>query len=157
MRELTLLPFKWEPLAVQVLWEAYEGGSFTRFERDLSVAEFKLALVETMSQYSGFHIILDGHNPLAFIFSKYNGWILEPHVEIFPGHSARTILQGYRLFFNAVINDHGIQACLIRSREDTKPLFDKFCSEGILQDLKDLPPSMGSEDEYQYVIIKTFH
>lgn len=155
MDSMQLVAFRWEPLAIKVLWESYQNGGFPAYSRGMSEIDFIHALKDDMSQYTGFWMILSSTTPIAFGFSKYDGWAIEPHVEFFPGTPLRTIVVAYRLFFAEILKDVNIQVCLIRCYEGNKKMFDKFVKDGLMQFLRTVQYS--SQTEYQYVIAKKLH
>ena len=155
MDDLHLVAFKWDTLALSFLFEAYNNGSFSGYKRKMSEEEFLNVLKEDMAKYSGFWLILSSTTPIAFGFSKYDGWAIEPHVEFFPETSIRTIMAAYRLFFQEVLRDPNIQVCLIRCYEKNKRVFESFVKEGLMTFLRHVRYS--TETEYQYIIAKQAH
>ena len=124
---------------------ATDQSGFARELINLSTqSEFMMA--EDINEYYE-----SGQGPVAVIGAASDGWKVEPHVEFFPWATTRNKLRVTVAFFQ-MVRYRKIGACVVNSLEDSKPLFDKTASYGVIHFVGKVPNGDPRGDVYLYSI-----
>jgi len=92
-----------------------------------------------------------GAGPIAVIWIGSDGWKVEPHCVFFPWATARNKLRSTVAFFQ-MARYKKIGACVVFSLENSKPLFDKTASYGVLHFVGKIPNGDPRGDEFIYSV-----
>jgi hypothetical protein len=92
-----------------------------------------------------------GEGPVALVSVHTDGWKVEPHCEFFPWATAKNKLRVFVAFFQ-MARYKKIGACVASSLDDSKPLFDKTSSYGVLHFVGKIPNGDPRGDLYLYSV-----
>lgn len=92
-----------------------------------------------------------GQGPIALLWIGSDGWKVEPHCVFFPWATARNKLRATVAFFQ-MARYRKVGACVVFALEDSRPLFDKTASYGVLHYVGKIPNGDPRGDEYVYSI-----
>ena len=92
-----------------------------------------------------------GAGPVALVSIHTDGWKVEPHCEFFPWASAKNKLRVFVSFFQ-MVRYKKVGACVAGSLDDSKSLFDKTASYGVLHFVGKIPNGDPRGDVYLYSV-----
>lgn len=92
-----------------------------------------------------------GYGPIALFWVGSDGWKIEPHCVFFPWATTRNKLR-IIVSFLQMVRYRKIGACMVFSLDDSKSLFDKAISYGVLHYVGKIPNGDPRGDEYLYSI-----
>ena len=93
----------------------------------------------------------DGAGPIGIVWIGTDGWKVEPHSVFFSWATARNKLRSTVSFFQ-MARYRKIGACVVHSLQDSKPLFDKTASYGVLHYVGKIPNGDPRGDEFMYSV-----
>lgn len=93
----------------------------------------------------------NGSGPIGIVWIRTDGWKVEPHCVFFSWATARNKLRSTVSFFQ-MSRYRKIGACVVYSLQDSKPLFDKTASYGVLHYVGKIPNGDPRGDEFMYSV-----
>lgn len=141
---------------VGILWLAHQHKPFIRFsdEKEAFLKEIEDASDSGMSLYmvEDKNIEFNGQGPIAFVYVYNDDWEIQPHVEYFPWATARNKLKGLVAFLQMVRYSRAIGVCVIHSRNNSTPLFDKSKEYGVLHFIGKILSGYAEGDKFIYSV-----
>ena len=157
IRELSLVDHQGYTKDMSILWGAYKQGSFKMPE--VSQEEFADYMMSEINPYQKKWLIEDanakyesGYGPVGMVCAAYNGWELEPHLEVFDWATKRNVLRLAVSFFQMMRYDKSIGIVNVYSLKDSKNFFNHISKYGVLKYAAKIPDGDESGDRYIYYI-----
>lgn len=157
IREMSLVDQQGYTQDMSILWGAYKQGSFKIPE--VSQEEFADYMMSEVNPYQKKWLIEDantkyesGYGPVAMVCAAYNGWELEPHLEVFDWATKRNILRLAVSFFQMMRYDKSVGIVNVYSLKKTKNLFNHIAKYGVLKYAAKIPDGDERGDRYIYYI-----
>lgn len=126
------------PDDIGMLYVQYQDGG-TDIDEGMDNKQFLRHIQALLVDYDTHWIVEDSGRPIAFICIKSDGWLIEPHVEVFRSAGRMAIYRGYMAFFRDVLMSKSIGSCLIKTLGDTKNVFDRLCIHKMLLFVGEIP------------------
>ena len=95
----------------------------------------------------------DDGEPIAAMFVKTDGWLIEPHVEFFAGTTPAAIFRSYLHFFGSLVKEGIEGTCVIKAFKENRKLFDKLAAKGVLHYVGEIPFGDPKGTLYQYCLL----
>jgi len=138
------------------IWDAYKSGYLKELPEDMSMDDFLGFTEEVLNRVQEAVIVEDfikgKLEPVAFVVSKNDGWLLEPHVQYFKNASPRNKLRTYVAFLKKTKYRKDIGACLVRVPTDTKNLTNHIEQYGLLEYVGKIWNGTKTGNEYLYSV-----
>ena len=137
---------------IGLMWDQCKMGNLP-LPMNTAPEEFHANLKQTIARYHTHFIVEDDGEPIAAMFVKTDGWLVEPHVEFFAGTTPAAIFRSYLHFFGSLVKQ-GIQGtCVIKAFKENRKLFDKLVSKGVLHYVGEVPYGDPKGTVYQYCLL----
>ena len=157
IREMSLIDEQGYTKDMGILWGAYKQGSFDLPE--VTQEEFATNMLNETTPYSKKWLIEDknsqfggGYGPVGMVCAFYNGWELEPHLEVFSWATKRNILRVAVSFFQMMRYDKEVGIVNVHSLKDTTGFFNHVEKYGVLKFAAKIPDGDKRGDKYVYYI-----
>ena len=158
IRKMTLVDQQGYSPDMNILWGAYKLGSF-EIEEGVEQDEFAELMTHEIQPYTKKWIVEDdnskfnsGYGPIGMIVAVYNGWELEPHLEVFSWATKRNILRLTVSFFQMMRYDKEVGIVNVYSLKETTGLFNHIQKYGVLKYAAKIPDGDVGGDRYIYYI-----
>jgi hypothetical protein len=138
---------------IGVLWVAHKRRPFYELKPDITQEQFAHE-ISSIAQKAELLIAEDGnhkHKAVALIAVSSNGWKVEPHAEFFQWATPKNILRVSVAFFQ-MIRYRQIGSCVVLSLPESKSLFDKCCTYGVLHKVGEIANGDPRGDELVYSV-----
>lgn len=141
---------------IAIAWLAHQKEPFysieatnqSDFADELSAKAQHLEYLITEDRNSHY---ASGSGPVAMIWVGSDGWKVEPHCVFFPWATARNKIRSTVAFFQ-MVRYRKIGVCVVYSLENSKALFDKAMSYGVLHYVGKIQNGDPRGDEYLYSV-----
>lgn len=157
IREMALVDQQGYTRDMGVLWGAYQQGSFG--EATESQEDFAAHVMTEINEHQKKWMIEDsnskfgdGYGPVGMVYAQYNGWELEPKLEIFQWASPRNVLRAAVSFFQMMRYDKSVGIVNVHSLKKDKNLFSHVSKYGVLKYAAKIPDGDERGDKYIYYI-----
>ena len=120
-------------------------------DKNTGAEQFHKEMKALLQLHDTHWVVEDSMEAVAVMFIRSDGWVIEPHVEFFKGVKPSQIYRSYITFFGSLIEQKFKGACVIKSMEAEKKIFDKLVKQKILKYVGDVPNgSPTGETVYLY-------
>lgn len=124
-----------------VMWAAYQRGAF-EMQDDLTQEEFTNEINLYLRSAYNFIVIEDFSSiaggemaPVGFISEKFDGWMVEPHLDWFPWATKKNKLRGVVNYLRFLKQNTEYGCATIKCIKDDLSFFSKIKSYGVLHNL----------------------
>ena len=141
---------------IAICWVAHSKEKFYSIEaEDQSGFASELAEKASILEF----LVAEDHNsyyekgsgPIGIVWVATDGWKVEPHCVFFSWATPRNKLRATVAFFQ-MSRYRKIGACVVYSLNNSKPLFDKTASYGVLHYVGKIPNGDPRGDEFMYSV-----
>jgi len=139
---------------VPYLWDAYKKNLLGEVPENMSMEEFiewaKGIFIQIPKMWIVEDTVYGKLQPVAIVFSTYNGWTLEPHVVYFDKATPRAIIRAYVAFLKKTKYDKSIGACIIRVDKKNRALPNRLEKMGLIEWVGKIWGGKPDGNEYLY-------
>ncbi len=140
---------------LKILWVAHKNAPFYGIDKDLNEYQF----IEYIKLNTAEIVIVEDDNkqyadqgPIGVVTILNNGWKIEPHVEFFPWATPRNKLRSVVGFMQWARSSRKIGCVMAYSLNESKPLFDRACTYGVLHYVGKISNGDPRGDEYLFSV-----
>lgn len=155
IREMSLMDNEGYTKDMGILWGAYKMGSFGETTQE----DFAHHMMSEVQPYAKKWLVEDfnakyesGYGAVGMVCAVYNGWELEPRLEMFPWSTPRNTLRTAVSFLQMMRYNKDIGIVNIYSLEDSKKFFHHVSKYGVLNYATKIPNGDASGDRYIYYV-----